>query len=64
MVVHESPSAMTVAYDAHMPDHAQHLPCTPGLADFPGSEWKPFECSRHCASAGQYANGDQVDRVL
>ena len=42
MVVHESPSAMTVAYEAHMPDQAQHLLCTPALAELPDSEWEPF----------------------
>ena len=33
MVVHESPSAMTVVYEAHMTDHAQHLLCIPALAN-------------------------------
>lgn len=38
MVVHESPSAITVAYKAHMLGHAQYLSCTLALADIPQSE--------------------------
>ena len=64
MVVHESPSAMTVAYGAHMLDNAQHLPCAPALTNFPETACISISCSEHRASTGKHADADQVDRVL